>query len=242
VGLFEAVLRFCRNMPKRPCAITFSPDGQTIFSADKFGDVYALPLLPSMEEDETAREAAKKASKQWIPAATELTVHSKANLRSLQNQMKQAQENPPVKTKEPLEFAHSLILGHVSMLTDIVIASSSTNGSRQFVITADRDEHIRVSRWIPQSYVIKGFCLGHKEFVNKLCLVPGDILLSAGGDDEVYVWEWLNMRLITKINISDAVSKIMNKIVESEEPLQIAITGLWHVPSYFKAVSQFSHR
>lgn len=230
------VLKFGRYMSKRPSAIALSPDGQTIFSADKFGDVYTLPLLPTLEEDEAAREAAKKHSKQWTPAATELTVHSQANLRSLQNQLKKVQENNQVKTKEPLAFAHSLILGHVSMLTDIVVAKSSADGDHHFVITADRDEHIRVSRGIPQSYLIEGFCLGHKEFVNKLCLIHEDILLSAGGDDEVYMWNWPEMRLISKIPIRDAVIRALNESIPIEEPLRIAITGLWHIPKFFKAV------
>jgi len=215
-------------MPKRPSSIALSSDSKTIFSADKFGDVYTLPLLPTREEDEAARNATKTQVKQYAPAATELTVHSKANLKSLQNQLKQAERNELRKTKEPLDFAHSLILGHVSMLTDIVIAKSSTHPGRQYVITADRDEHIRVSRGPPQSYVIEGFCHGHTEFVHNLCLMANDVLLSGGGDDDMFIWNWLTRELISKVNIRESVLKALNTETNTEDRTQkIAINGIW---------------
>jgi tRNA (guanine-N(7)-)-methyltransferase subunit TRM82 len=219
-------------MPKRPSAIAVSPDGKTIFCADKFGDVFTLPLLPSVGEDQAARESAKVASKTWTPTATELTVHSKANLRSLKNQLKQVTGKPPTKTKEILPFAHKLIMGHVSMLTDIVISSPSGTSGKQYVLTADRDEHIRISRAPPQSFVIEGFCLGHKQFVNKLCLIHDNILLSAGGDDEVFVWNWQKETLLSKVNIRKAVLEVCSKKDEqTQEEAPIAITGLWHFSS-----------
>lgn len=131
-------------MPRRPCAVTLSLDGATVFCADKFGDVYTVPLLPTPEQDQAARDAAKVIAKPFTPTASELTVHSKANLKSLQNQMKNAQEANVTLKKEPLSFAHDLILGHVSMLTDIIIAESHANGRKQFIVSADRDEHIFV--------------------------------------------------------------------------------------------------
>lgn len=49
------------------------------------------------------------------------------------------------------------IVGHVSMVTDMVLSADD-----KYVITADRDEHIRVSRF-PNGYNIESFCLGHTE-------------------------------------------------------------------------------
>ena len=46
-------------MPKRPCAIALTADDSQILSADKFGDVYSLPLLP-IEEDEEYFAANKR--------------------------------------------------------------------------------------------------------------------------------------------------------------------------------------
>jgi len=53
--------------------------------------------------------------------------------------------------------AGTLILGHTSLLTVFLLSPDETH-----IITADRDEHIRVS-WFPQGYTIESFCLGHKK-------------------------------------------------------------------------------
>jgi tRNA (guanine-N(7)-)-methyltransferase subunit TRM82 len=183
-----------RTMPKRPCALEVLPDNDTIICGDKFGDVYSLPLLPSDESEKEAVEAkaaqaaqeAKNAELRaqglFQPSATNLTVHTKRNLRSLESQQKQKLFTP---RKEVLAFEHKLLLGHVSMLTDATFAVREVEGkSRGYIITTDRDEHIRISRAAPQSHIIEGFCLGHTEYVSKVCLVPGtDFLVSGGGDD-----------------------------------------------------------
>jgi tRNA (guanine-N(7)-)-methyltransferase subunit TRM82 len=51
----------------------------------------------------------------------------------------------------------TLILGHTSVLTTSVLTPDES-----YIITADRDEHIRVS-WFPQGHTIESFCLGHKK-------------------------------------------------------------------------------
>ena len=50
----------------------------------------------------------------------------------------------------------TLVLGHTSLLTAFLLSPEETH-----IITADRDEHIRVSQF-PQGYTIESFCLGHK--------------------------------------------------------------------------------
>lgn len=51
----------------------------------------------------------------------------------------------------------SPIVGHVSMVTDMVLTLDE-----KYVITSDRDEHIRVSRY-PNGYNIESYCMGHTE-------------------------------------------------------------------------------
>jgi tRNA (guanine-N(7)-)-methyltransferase subunit TRM82 len=51
----------------------------------------------------------------------------------------------------------TLILGHTSLLTSFILSEDE-----KYIITSDRDEHIRVS-WYPQGYNIEAFCLGHRE-------------------------------------------------------------------------------
>ncbi|KIW00972.1 uncharacterized protein PV09_07494 [Verruconis gallopava] len=204
-----------RAMPKRPCALAFTSDDSEIFCADKFGDVYSLPLLldPDKEAEYIAAQqaAALKEASEYAPAATELTVHSAANRRALENQLQQAKEKANQKLKEWLPFSHQLLLGHVSLLTDMLVTTIRTSEEeekpRTYILTSDRDEHIRVSRGPPQAFVIEGYCLGHHEFVNKLCLAEPGVLVSGGGDRELIVWDWLRQKAVNRIDILDAVKR-----------------------------------
>lgn len=229
-----------RSMPKRPCALEILPDNDTIICGDKFGDVYSLPLLPTDESEKEAIEAKARQAAQdakdaelraqglFKPSATNLTVHTKRNLRSLEAQQKQKLFTP---RKEVLAFEHKLLLGHVSMLTDATFAVREADGkSRGYIITADRDEHIRISRAAPQSHIIEGFCMGHTEFVSKVCLVPStDFLVSGGGDNWIGVWDWPNFRLKNSINIRQHLSKYLTPTPEDKDP-QVAVSGIWTAP------------
>lgn len=229
-----------RTMPKRPCALEILPDNDTIICGDKFGDVYSLPLLPTDESEkdaadlktaqaaQDAKNAELRAQGNFQPSATNLTVHTKRNLRSLESQQKQKLFTP---RKEVLAFEHKLLLGHVSMLTDATFAVREIEGkSRGYIISADRDEHIRISRAAPQSHIVEGFCLGHTEYVSKICLIPGsDLLVSGGGDDWIGVWDWLNSKLKTSINIKQHLSKYLIATPEDKDP-QVAVSGIWVVP------------
>jgi tRNA (guanine-N(7)-)-methyltransferase subunit TRM82 len=52
-----------------------------------------------------------------------------------------------------------LILGHTSFLTAFLLSADE-----KYIITADRDEHVRVS-WYPQGYTVEIYCLGHEKQV-----------------------------------------------------------------------------
>ncbi|PAV20199.1 WD40 domain containing protein [Pyrrhoderma noxium] len=95
----------------------------------------------------------------------------------------------------------SLILGHVSMLTALLLSEDE-----KYIITADRDEHIRIS-WYPEAYTIESYCLGHKKFVSSIHFPSWDtsLLVSGGGDTSLKVWKWLDGRFLYDINISDVV-------------------------------------
>lgn len=217
-----------RCMPKRPCAIQILPDDATLICGDKFGDVYSLPLIEEPNSNHqgypgltTAQYAKQTETASFKPSATSKTVHTQRNLKSLAAQ--QSQQNLTPKTKGPLAFKHELLLGHVSMLTDLVHTSSDVAGKkRSYILTADRDEHIRISRAPPQSHVIEGYCLGHKEFISKICLVPNtELLISGGGDDWIGVWDWLEFTLRRRISLP-AIDP------SSGTP---AVSGMWVMPS-----------
>jgi tRNA (guanine-N(7)-)-methyltransferase subunit TRM82 len=220
-------------MPKRPCAIAITGDDATIISADKFGDVYSLPLLISETPDfplKPVTPTAETTAKPFVPAANTLTVHSQRNRKALENQKKH-QSQPKEKT-EP-SFEHTLLLGHVSMLTDLTLVELE---GRCYILTADRDEHIRVSRGIPMAHVIEGFCLGHTEFISRLC-VPDcrpEVLISGGGDNELFVWEWVKGVVLSKADLRGLVLDVMKELGGegengSTEALKFAVSGITHV-------------
>lgn len=237
-----------RPMPKRPCAIAVSPDDKTIFSADKFGDVYSLPLIPSPAADHPPAPPAQTdtptpeptsdtpatpqpsspsgttttdATGHFKSSADPSTVHTKRNLRALRHQALYGSTYQ--KRAEGPAFEHTLLLGHVSMLTGMALASSSSQ-KRDYIITADRDEHVRVSRAPPHAHVIETFCLGHGSFVSSLCVPRSagrpDVLVSAGGDDALYVWRWEEGALCGTADLLSHVRRVDGAAAK------IAVTGL----------------
>ncbi|NXN43149.1 WDR4 methyltransferase, partial [Rhinoptilus africanus] len=79
-----------------------------------------------------------------------------------------------------------LELGHLSLLLDMALSPDD-----QYILTADRDEKIRVSLTKAPYYIVS-YCLGHKEFVSKILVIPNypDLLLSASGDSTLRLWEY----------------------------------------------------
>lgn len=216
-------------MSRRPCSITLTSDDSTILCADKFGDVYSLPLIPRPDYVIPEAPAEPVQEEEWIPSATVLTVHSGRNRKTLEDQLKQKKKGP-APPKDEMKFEHQLLLGHVSMLTDIVNAEVD---ARHYIITADRDEHIRVSRGIPQAHIIEGFCFGHEAFISKLCLSNSGRLVSGGGDPNLFVWDWPNHKLLKKLPLLDAVAEHLKSRPELGvgEVSKVAVSGIWSVPN-----------
>uniref|UniRef100_A0A2R9BL10 WD repeat domain 4 n=1 Tax=Pan paniscus TaxID=9597 RepID=A0A2R9BL10_PANPA len=90
---------------------------------------------------------------------------------------------------EPHGCGH-LQLGHLSMLLDVAVSADD-----RFILTADRDEKIRVS-WAAAPHSIESFCLGHTEFVSRIFVVPTQpgLLLSSSGDGTLRLWEYRSGR------------------------------------------------
>ena len=203
-------------MPKRPCAIVLTPDDSTILCADKFGDVHSLPLVGQAYEPDAVNSADAKGTsgtmshqqkwKPFAPSATSLTVHTKRNRDALRQQQKQKSLKAD---KRVLNFEHKLLLGHVSLLTDIACATlvSPSHKPQNYILTSDRDEHIRISRGIPQAHIIHGYCLGHTEFITKLCVPPAypHLLISGGGDDFLILWDWPARKILQRFDLKSLV-------------------------------------
>ena len=214
-------------MPKRICAIVLDPSETDIVVGDKFGDVYSLPLHPS--DIFIPRQSATETSE---PSATELTVHTKGNLEALRQQRERKTINP---RKAGPDFEYKLLLGHVSLLTDVLIAKVHIEGKeRSFILTSDRDEHIRVSRY-PQAHVIEGYCLGHREFVSKLC-IPNwapQYLISGGGEASVKIFDWREGRVVDQELFDKDAQFGIQKALELSKGERsydkLAVSGIWTV-------------
>ena len=203
-------------MPKRPSAIVLASNDTTILCGDKFGDVYSLPLIPG--EKSTALQSRPIAQTRTQPAATSLTVHSKKNLQALEQQKRQWNEGYRPGDKTGPAFEHQVLLGHVSLLTDLVYVSLP-DSKRSYILTGDRDEHIRVSRGPPQAHIIENFCLGHTSFISKLC-VPHwapDYLVSGGGDGHLLIWKWAESQILQRVPLVDNAS----------ETTEVGVRGIW---------------
>lgn len=249
--LSSQILTPPRTMPKRPCALALTKDSRSILSADKFGDVYALPLLPSPSYYSSSSDQPQSQPQSSLPStptpqrsasstpipipfkpqANEFTVHTKRNLKALENQKLSLTTRQQQQAESRPQFEHTLLLGHVSMLTAICVGTSTVSdekGStreREYILTADRDEHIRVSRGYPsgQAHVIEGFCLGHEDFVSRLCMAPGgreEVLVSGGGDDDLLVWDWVKGKLLSSAGVLEQVKKVAGM----EEAGKVAVT------------------
>lgn len=151
-------------MSKRPSAVSTSMDDSTIIIADKFGDVYSIPM-------------------------TDPTVLDDSKMKP--------------------------ILGHVSMLT--CVQNAIDENGNEVIMTADRDEHIRIS-YFPKSYVIKKILFGHKEFISCFVLpqwCDGKVLVSAGGDPFICTWLWQNTgelkELKSKVSVEALVKDKLNE-------------------------------
>lgn len=208
-------------MPKRPCMVRVTADGKSILSGDKFGDVYLLPVTP-----DPSYAFRKKKREYEGPSASALTVHSQRNLNALKMQEIQKKLNPQV-SKEAPDFEHHLLIGHVSMLTNLLYTEYDIEGKkRPFILTTDRDEHIRVSRGPPQTHVIQSYCLGHTEFVSQIHIPKSrpELLVSGGGDGQVILWDWQSGQVLQKI---DAKSQVGQMLGEEEGKVERAISKIW---------------
>ena len=73
-------------------------------------------------------------------------------------------------------------LGHVSMITCLAFLRDASSDTPSTIVTCDRDEHIRLSRWGPHraAHIVQQYLLGSRSCVGALVVVPADRAESAG--------------------------------------------------------------
>jgi tRNA (guanine-N(7)-)-methyltransferase subunit TRM82 len=136
------------ELPKKANQVLVTKDGNTILVADKFGDVFSCVCfilmvlrmsgltdssIPSYPV-EAPKSGQVEASPKYAPNSLEGRKSTKSHANPSQG---------------------TLVLGHTSSLT-----AMSLTFDERFIVTADRDEHIRVSHF-PRGYDIERYCMGH---------------------------------------------------------------------------------
>lgn len=92
------------------------------------------------------------------------------------------------------ETSVTLLMGHLS-----IILSMEMTPDDRFLITADRDEKIRVSHF-PNSYNIQSYCLGHGEFVSSVVVMDTETLITGSGDGTIRMWKLSSGKLISSVD------------------------------------------
>ncbi|KAJ7140244.1 WD40 repeat-like protein [Mycena crocata] len=164
-----------RELPKKPTGLAFTQDGQTILASDKFGDIFSYSLHADVSGTIRGYDLNP-------PDDKKAPDDKKKALAS--------HDNPS---------GGRLILGHASFLTAFILSPDE-----KFIITADRDEHIRVS-WYPQGYTIETYCLGHQKFVSAINMPSPSELISGGGDPMLKIWDWMTGKIKREILVLPSV-------------------------------------
>ncbi|XP_075214789.1 tRNA (guanine-N(7)-)-methyltransferase non-catalytic subunit wuho [Lycorma delicatula] len=105
--------------------------------------------------------------------------------------------------RDNLSSQGSLLLGHLSVLFDVIISEDE-----KYIISCDRDEKIRVSCY-PNAYSINSYCLGHEEFVTSINILPHsqNILISTSGDRTVRFWDFRSGKELLKYHCSGDIDE-----------------------------------
>ncbi|KAJ1935394.1 hypothetical protein GGF37_006011 [Kickxella alabastrina] len=93
-----------------------------------------------------------------------------------------------------------MLLGHVSILCSL----GFSYGSPTYVLSCDRDEKLRVSKY-PNAYNIEAFGLGHREFVTSVATAEfaPTVAVTGSGDGTVRLWRISTGELLQTIELAE---------------------------------------
>ncbi|EST07297.1 WD40 repeat [Kalmanozyma brasiliensis GHG001] len=121
--------------------------------------------------------------------------HDVRTLPSAESKKNGAEIDEQDQMDSPDDPSMQILLGHVSMITSLAfIPAANKSSPPRFIITGDRDEHIRISRWGPKrlAYVVDRYLQGSEAFVGALAVVSdadGKLrLVSSEGGRALRVW------------------------------------------------------
>lgn len=184
--------------------IAFSPDNAhaATISDDKNLRTYSLSPFALL----STRQASKRCSALSFASSTEIVVSDKVgDVYKYPLEPRTSEGTRPTVTEIATDPSKNpdadLVLGHVSIITSQVFAAE---GKR--IITADRDEHIRVSRY-PKAYVVDKYIFGTNGFVSALHIPENkpEMLISAGGENALRMWDWATGTQLGSVGIWESI-------------------------------------
>ncbi|KAM9709729.1 LOW QUALITY PROTEIN: tRNA (guanine-N(7)-)-methyltransferase non-catalytic subunit wdr4 [Menidia menidia] len=168
------------------------------FAASASGRLLALTddckRLALFAREPTCSPAWRRLSVRWVARRCTALAFSRA-----EDELLAADKSGDVYSFSVVEAQREgqLRMGHLSMLLALALSPDD-----RYIITADRDEKIRVSRH-RSPHCIQSFCLGHQQFVSALQIPPGHPrwLLSGSGDGTVKLWEYESGRRLQSLDL-----------------------------------------
>ncbi|KRZ53097.1 tRNA (guanine-N(7)-)-methyltransferase non-catalytic subunit wuho [Trichinella nativa] len=132
---------------------------------------------------------------------------------------------------EPPSSKPSVLLGHISMILDLILSPDL-----RYIVSCDRDNRIRVSNF-PNTYNIETFCVGHKDFVRSLGWMKVDdhlsFLMSASGDGTIGIWQLPIGKLIYLYNYRESLKRLNSVIPVDAEISKLVVDEQCFVLSFF---------
>ncbi|WFD20098.1 tRNA (guanine-N(7)-)-methyltransferase non-catalytic subunit trm82 [Malassezia caprae] len=167
----------------RLCA--FSPSGQhlAVASDDKILRVWHIDAIEYGREVMLQRLAKRAGTLQWVSSADGDEVVVADKFGDVWSFVVGA--TPTQDVADAADEAEASLhprLGHVSMVTCLAFLPSDNATEPSTIVTCDRDEHIRLSRWGARraAHVVEQYLLGSRSCVGAVIALPADRAAHAG--------------------------------------------------------------
>ncbi|KAG9333407.1 hypothetical protein JZ751_012719 [Albula glossodonta] len=184
-----------RWVVRRCTSLAFTSAEDQVMAGDKSGDVYSFSVTEPQKAGELRLGHLSMLLALWMLATQshqEPTSLPKVESRKACLRLMSCAETSTVHRRTPL--------------TDPVTPSTlqAVSPDDRYVVTADRDEKIRVSV-LRSPHNIQAFCLGHREFVSCLSipLAHPHWLFSGSGDGTVRLWEYESGRSLQSCDLKE---------------------------------------
>lgn len=185
------------HLPRRATSALMTGSGDEedkVIFADKFGDV-CVHSLESMRSLSRQTLMALRDHALKNPTDTSFAAINEVGLKAAAELVKQFENDdsqltlPPNNDAEIRDFmVKDSLLGHLAILTHMQLESIE---GKQYLITADKDEKIRLSEY-PELHRCVSILCGHTQFITALTMIGDQYLVSSGADSTIRLWDARN--------------------------------------------------